>query len=1385
MKSLAVPFFTLLLATAAVALEPWADKNLPVRDGLALWLDAARVQQARAARGLPEAGADAPIDSWPDGSGQGRDARQPTTAAQPRLAPHFPVNAMRFDGAKTFFAATAEGWSPREATVLVVAAPLSNAGGFRALAAAHAAGRNDYVSGFNLDLGSAASLGKINFVNAEGAGFGKQTNLLAGAPLDFGAVHRFALVIGSGASGVRLFVDGVARGSRDRAADSPALRFDAFTIGARMVGHGEPPKAQGFLEGEIFEVLAYDHALAAEEVQALDRYFAAKYTSVQPIKKAAVAGGVPLETVKDAPPVQVLSPGFAVRRLPVQLTNVNFVRYAADGSLFAAGYDGRVWRLHDTDGDGVEDKAELFWEDPKLKFIGGLALTPPGYPRGQGVFLATRGRIALIVDKDGDGRGDEDITVATGWTAQERSSGGGASDALGLALDREGNVFFGLGTHDFTNAYLLDAKSGTARYRASGERGTIQRVSSDFARRETVCSGVRFSVGLAFNAAGDLFATDQEGATWLPNGNPFDELLQIQRGRHYGFPPQHPRNLPEVVDEPSVFDYGPQHQSACGLFFDEPVNGGPIFGPAWWRGAALVAGESRGKIYRTHLAQTPAGYVARTEIVAAFTGALPIDPCVSPRGDLVVTCHSGKPDWGTGVSGFGEIYKITRLEPATPQPALAWRESATELRVAFDAPLRADAIERIAGKVRLTQGEFVRAGDRFEMFRPGYQAVQDQLAAPRFPVPVSGTRWRDDARTLIITTPPRPQAAPTSISIEANLDGVPGSPFAGQLDVCADASGVEAQWVATDGAEKWSGWLPHPDLGVARTFTTASAAHERWWTQLDAIAGTLSLRGQLDLGEMLQPAVQPAAKLDWERPAEEVTVVFTAARAFALNAGGKDIAVAAEGPLHHASVTQTTHKGTWLPFALTLFAGTGDARLTAHWFTSRDERPRAFPLRRVLPPYAEPLTVGGPIFAEARDLPELKGGNWLRGKKLFFTDAACAVCHSIRGEGNHVGPDLTNLIFRDYSSVLRDIRDPSAAINPEHTAYLATMRDGSAITGVLVRETPEKIWLCEVSGQTRELERAQVADFQPLAISLMPPGLDVALGPERLRDLMTFLLQPPLEPAPLMLPGAPSPRKQREVDAILASVARPSAGATPLRILLCASEKDAGHNVPGMHDYPLWRERWSRLLGFAEGLVVETADTWPAAAQWLRNDVVVFNSYNPAWARENDAAKVEKLGADLDAFLARGGGLVFLHFSMNAGPHTDALASRIGLAWRGGVSKFRHGASDWMLDHTHPLAIGFEDWKIPDECYWNLAGDLAAAHAHVLATSLEDAAPRPQMWTREMGPGRVFVSIPGHFTWTFDDPLYRILIFRGMMWSAHQPLDRLAPLATVGARVED
>src|SRR5688572_17513583 len=389
-----------------------------------------------------------------------------------------------------------------------------------------------------------------------------------------------------------------------------------------------------------------------------------------------------------------------------------------------------------------------------------MALTPPGYARGDGLFVAGKGKVSLIVDTDNDDVADREIVVADGWPPLTHSV-----DAMGVALAPDGSLYFGLGTANFTDAYLLGGSpDGKAKYDLKSERGTVLRVSPDFSKREIVATGIRFPVGMAFNPDGDLFATDQEGATWLANGNPFDELLHVQPGRHYGFPPRHPKHLPNVIDEPSVFDYRPQHQSTCGLFFNTPVNGGPVFGPDHWAGDAIVTGYSRGKLYRTQLVKTPAGYVAQTHLLASMT-TMPTDACVSPAGDLVVAGHGGAPDWGSGPAGQGALYKITYADKDKPQPLFAYAAGSRELRVAFDRPLDPAALKGLAGRASVDYGDAVAAGDRFETLRPGYEVVQRQLVTPRFGLDVHGVAMTPDRRTLVLQTAPMTRASTYAITL--------------------------------------------------------------------------------------------------------------------------------------------------------------------------------------------------------------------------------------------------------------------------------------------------------------------------------------------------------------------------------------------------------------------------------------------------------------------------------------------------------------------------------------------------------------------------------------------------------------------------------------------
>jgi putative heme-binding domain-containing protein len=1375
-------------AATAPAVEPWADKRLPVTAGLEVWLDASRENAARAALKAPNAAggnelsiAASSVAVWHDGSGHRRDLAQKVAAAQPHYSVQQDAGVMRFDGIDDALALPKWGADFDELTIFLVAAPQRNGGGFPALLALNRDNANDFQSGLTLDFGPAAS-DKFNFLNVEGSGFGGAANLLRGE-YALGAPHVFTVDAKAGAGGVRLFVDGQAAGSRDRAA--AALRADRLTVGARFYNLFGAPDTRGFGEADIAEILLYNRRLADADRRAVEGYLAAKYKRLAAAhieRQPLAGGGHRLQSVKSAE-VQMLRPGFAARRLPLDLPNINNVQYRRDGKLVALAYNGNVYLLTDTNGDGLEDRAELYWESRgRLQGAIGMALTPPKYAHGAGVIAAGKGKILLLVDDNGDDRADREVVVASGW--QELPHG---VDALGVAIDpRDGAVFFGLGTQNFTNGYLLDDK-GKAQYKLDSERGTILRVAPDFSKREIYCTGIRFSVGMAFNRDGDLFCTDQEGATWLPNGNPFDELLHIVRGRHYGFPPRHPTHLPNVIDEPSTFDYAPQHQSTCGLHFNEPVvDGGPTFGPAAWRGDAIVCGYSRGKIYRTKLVKASGEYVARSELIASLP-MLTVDACVSPKGALLVSTHSGGPDWGSGPAGNGKLYQIRYADSAAPQPVLAWAASPREVHVAFDRPLDVALLAGLAAKTRVEYGRYVAAGDRFETQRPGYAVVEHQQNTPRFDLPIYSVNLSADHRTLIFATAEHTQGdatyALTLPLLHARKAAEPGDVAQEpQVDLQYDLTGVVATWRPADQSPAKIIWLPHIDIEVARKLTAGSAEHDAFWHAVEA-AGELTLDGRFKLKNLLRPAFQPGATADYELPPEAVNVTASTAQpgaAIHLSSEPRGLIQALETPRGvQMRFAPVTHELTDLQISVKKPMGSPSLRIGFSAIANEREqridslsqtlaRPRPFALTRTLQPWAS-MTASAKLAAPLTRPKELDGGSWARGRRVFFSDAAlCSKCHALDGQGGAVGPNLSNLRQRDYTSVLRDVSDPSFAVNPDYIAYSVLLEDGRVLTGTL-RTEGEKLAISDERGDVTRVAKEEVASVKPSAVSIMPKGMPEKLGPAALRDLLTFLLVPPPSmPLDSPLPP-PAPRSPDELRAVLAGAPQPPEKTRKLKVVLVAGPKDHG---PGEHDYPAWQKVWSELLAIDEQTEVSTAWEWPSAEQLAKADAFVFFQHGSF-----DAQRAK----DTDALLARGAGLTFIHWAVDGGKDSEAFAARIGLAGAGAVA-FRHGPLDLDLSAAkHPITRNFERIKLVDESYWKMRGD--AAKLNLLGTSIEEGAATPQMWTRESGRGRIFVSIPGHFNWSFDDPLFRVLLLRGIAWTAHEPVDRYNELAPIGARM--
>ena len=234
----------------------------------------------------------------------------------------------------------------------------------------------------------------------------------------------------------------------------------------------------------------------------------------------------------------------------------------------------------------------------------------------------------------------------------------------------------------------------------------------------------------------------------------------------------------------------------------------------------------------------------------------------------------------------------------------------------------------------------------------------------------------------------------------------------------------------------------------------------------------------------------------------------------------------------------------------------------------------------------------------------------------------------------------------------------------------------------------------DAEGEKEPIPRDRIEKVTAAGVSVMPEGLEAGLGPEKVRDLLTFLLTQPLEAAAIERPGQPPARARAELEKVLAAAGsapttQPAAPARKLNVLLVAGPKDHG---PSEHDYPAWQKRWATLLGLAPDVTVSQADVWPTPEQWAGAHVAVFYSANPAWSEEK--------AKDLDAFLSRGGGLVFVHFAINGQNAVNALAARTGLAWRNGGSAFRHGPVELTIkDAAHPITRGFDKVRFVDESY--------------------------------------------------------------------------------------
>lgn len=242
-----------------------------------------------------------------------------------------------------------------------------------------------------------------------------------------------------------------------------------------------------------------------------------------------------------------------------------------------------------------------------------------------------------------------------------------------------------------------------------------------------------------------------------------------------------------------------------------------------------------------------------------------------------------------------------------------------------------------------------------------------------------------------------------------------------------------------------------------------------------------------------------------------------------------------------------------------------------------------------------------------------------------------------------------------------------------------------------------------------------------------------------------------------------------------------------VRILWLSGPED---HRGGEHDYIRIKELFVPMLESIPRVEVDEAFEFPTQAQFDKADLLIQYLHLPDLTDEQFAM--------YQRFVDEGGAVVSIHESCIMRPveRAEKLAGCIGCSWKGNQtsqwSKFNHDRPLY-LKVEHPAFSGLpKTMRFNDESYWNLlARDGVEVIGAIAPESigpdvtfdevLEHETVRSQaFWTYQSGKGRVFGTTTGHYTYTFYDPHFRLLLMRGIAWALNEDPAPFMPLVFDG-----
>ncbi|HEV2948961.1 MAG TPA: PVC-type heme-binding CxxCH protein [Gemmataceae bacterium] len=368
-------------------------------------------------------------------------------------------------------------------------------------------------------------------------------------------------------------------------------------------------------------------------------------------------------------------------------------------------------------------------------------------------------------------------------------------------------------------------------------------------------------------------------------------------------------------------------------------------------------------------------------------------------------------------------------------------------------------------------------------------------------------------------------------------------------------------------------------------------------------------------------------------------------------------------------------------------------------------------------------------------------GDPAAGKALF--QKHCATCHTIFGEGNKIGPDLTSADRQNRSFLVTSMVDPSAIIRPEFMAHTVTTTDGRALHGIIVDRSGGAITLVDSKTDRTVLAESKIESLEPSPISLMPESILDPLDDQQIRDLVSYI-----QTGGNATPAAPVISRGRKPT---------DKEEKPLQVCLVSGslEYDSDHSLAGFEEFleKHYRVKCSRAFRKADNDLpgLENLKTCDVLLLFTRRLTI-------------DGEQLEQV----KKYCQAGKPIVGVRTASHAFQNWLALDKEI----LGGNYQGHYGSGPAVEVHIenhakdHPTLMNVKPFWSAGSLYKNTG---LAKGAEVLLTGSIPEHTEPVAWTHLSHGGRVFYTSLGHSK-DFADDNFKQLLVNALFWTANRPI---------------